>query len=264
MKLGLIVDIVLVLILVAVLAVGAKRGFIKMAYGFLGSVLALVIAVVAVSPITQIIVKETQWDEALTQKISAPIASNIPNSGASIFYHDLDGDGTKELAVDLGQGPEKFENIFSGTPYSSFSKLLEPLIKSKLPDQEGTVVFINVVTAAAVTLIFTIIGFILLWIIARILLAIIFAVARKLVDKTYIFHFLDKVLGGAMGAVMGVLVIFVAMTIIQFMQDLSFMGVVMDTIKESTLGKFVYGNNFIYNFITSIDIKNIFAGVFKV
>lgn len=264
MKFGILVDIALVLIIVIVLLIGLKRGFLKMLSGFLASVLAIVITVVLVSPLTGIVIKETQLDETLTQKIETPIAKNIPNSGAEVFYYDLNKDGVPIICVDLGNGPESFDNVFKGTPYATFSKVLEPIFKKQLDAPEiDRVVFIDVLTSTVVALIITICLFIVLWIVSKILLTIVMAIAKKLVDKTYIFHFADKLLGCLMGTVMGVLVIFIIFTVIQFMQNMAFMNQFMAILNESYFGKFILNNNILYEFINGIDIKSIIGKIGK-
>ena len=266
MNIGIIIDIVVVALVLIMTIVGIKRGFVKTVMGLATSVLVIVIAVLAVTPLTNAIVEGTELDDMLNDELGKSISEKLPNAYAKIYYFDTDGDDVKELIYEIDSERHPYDEIMGSSILKSVGNLAKPLVEDKvdMEDADSWVYFIDAITSSITGYIFLVGMFIVLLIVVRLLMAILIKLLKKAVSRLYIAHFLDKVLGGIFGLAVGALIIFVVLTIIQVLAPMEFMSVVNTELANTTLVKFIMDSNFLYTFIAEkIDVTGLLGNVGK-
>lgn len=275
-----ILDVVLIAIIALMIVLGIKRGLVKTCVGLVSTLLVIVVAVVAVNPLTGLIIEATPLDNQLQEALEAPLADKLPNAYAKIYYFDLDGDGeTKELVYEMDGVKAPFENIFAenkALSYINVAGLLKGSIEDALVENasangyedpqmvENKIDFIDGVTAPIVSIVFTVAVFIILLIVTRIVIALLLKLLQKIISRLYVVHFIDKMLGGIFGLAAGAIFVLVLLTVVQLLSQLAFMQAINDFISETIVTKFLMENNFLYDFITkSVNIGELMGSIGK-
>lgn len=275
-----ILDLVLVAIIVLMVMIGIKRGLVKTCVGLISTILVIVVAIVAVNPVTNLIIVGTEWDDDVRTSLESPLADKLPNAYAKVYYFDLNEDGEKELVYEMDGIKAPFEEIFkenavldfinvAGLLTDSVDGLLQENVENNpeiadYKDQTNTIDFIDGVTTPLTSIIFTGICFILLLIVSRIVIALLFKLLKKLVSSLYIVHFVDKMLGGVFGLAMGALFVLVLVTVIQILSQLAFMDAISEFMSKTIVTKFLMENNFLYDFlINSINLGELMGSLGK-
>ena len=75
---------------------------------------------------------------------------------------------------------------------------------------------------------------------------------KKLVTGTYIGYFINRVLGAILGITISGILVFSFLTVVRHMSTYQIIIPVNNLIKDSTITKFLYNNNFVYNLIAKI------------
>ncbi len=261
-----ILDVVLIALVALMVVVGIKRGLVKTCVGLVSTILVLVVAITAVTPLTNLVMVATEWDEGLQNTLETPLA-DVPNAYAKVYYYDIDEDGAeKELVFEIDGEMKEFDKIFEDNAVLNFlkvSNLLEKNIDGILQDnatangledykvQENSIDFIDGVTAPIVTIIFTAVIFIVLLVGTRIVIALLLKLLQKIISRLYIVHFVDKMLGGVFGLVAGALFVLIALTIVQLLSQLSFMEPVNAFISKTIVTQFLMEQNFLYELLVN-------------
>lgn len=278
MNWSIIVDIVLVAIVVITIFLGVKRGFVKSLVGLVSTAIIIAVAVLATSPLTQLIVAGTNLDDQLAETLEQPLAEKLPNAYATVYYTDYDNDPVTdvELVYKIDGEEHLFNEIFDDNAIikqlglvklirPSVEKILEQQAQNEnidLDDYSNTISFVDGVTVPIATAIITVIVFIALLIVTKIVLWILLKIFKKIVSRLYIAHFIDRMLGGIFGLAMGALLVLILLTILQLLSPLSFMEPVNDFLDKSVVTKFLMDNNILYRFVSEkIDLESIISKI---
>lgn len=278
MNWSIIVDIVLVAIVVITIFLGVKRGFVKSLVGLVSTAIIIAVAVLATSPLTQLIVAGTNLDDQLAETLEQPLAEKLPNAYATVYYTDYDNDPVTdvELVYKIDGEEHLFNEIFDDNAIikqlglvklirPSVEKILEQQAQNEnidLDDYSNTISFVDGVTVPIATAIITVIVFIALLIVTKIVLWILLKIFKKIVSRLYIAHFIDRMLGGIFGLAMGALLVLILLTILQLLSPLSFMEPVNDFLDKSVVTKFLMDNNILYRFVSEkIDLESIMSKI---
>lgn len=278
MNWSIIVDIVLVAIVVITIFLGVKRGFVKSLVGLVSTAIIIAVAVLATSPLTQLIVAGTNLDDQLAEALEQPLAEKLPNAYATVYYTDYDNDPVTdvELVYKIDGEEHLFNEIFDDNAIIKqlgLVKLIRPSVEKILKQQaqnenidldnySNTISFVDGVTVPIATAIITVIVFIALLIVTKIVLWILLKIFKKIVSRLYIAHFIDKMLGGIFGLAMGALLVLILLTILQLLSPLSFMEPVNDFLDKSVVTKFLMDNNILYRFVSEkIDLESIISKI---
>lgn len=261
---GILIDVVAVMIIIIALVAGAKKGLIKMCCGFISSVIVLVVAIMAASPLTGVIVSNTTWDNALADTLEVSISPQLPEPNLVISYHDFgDGNGAV-LAFQDSEGYHVYDEIFNNkTLYKSLSlhKIIRPAIVNSLKTADS-VYLIKAITSSISTLIILVATFFALLIAAKIVISILFHLLKKAVSSLYIMHFFDRFTGAVFGIAIGLVVILVILTVLQILETYAFMDPVNLAIEKSYLTKFAAEHNYLYKLIADrINISELLAKI---
>lgn len=278
MNWSILVDVVIVALVVLIIVLGVKRGFVRSIVGLVSAVAVLAGAIMLTSPVTGLITAGTDWDKQIAESLESPIAEKLPNAYATVYYTDYDNDVNTdvELVYKIDGEEHPFDEIFNGNAVIKqlgLAKLVRPAVEKLLHAQaeeenialdnfNNTINLIDGVTTPIATAILTVAVFFALLIVLWIVLWILLKIFKKVVSRIYIAHFLDKMLGGIFGLVMGVLVVLIILTVIQVLSPLSFMEPVNNFLSETVVTKFVMDNNFLYRFLAeSINIESLMSGI---
>lgn len=259
---GIILDLIVAVVVIMLLLFGIWRGAYKLIFGLVSSLLAIVLTVVLISSVTQLVVENTVIDDRIQSSIDASIRDKIPNPNAVIKLYDIDNDGEKaELGYEVDGEVKPFSTLLAGTPYSIFSGTVESMIKGAITGNEE-VVFATVLVATVVGYIMLAITFVALIIVFEILTKALMHLLRKFVTKTYLGHFFDKFLGAVLGLAIAAVFVFGALAIIKFLGTYTFIIPVNKLIEESTITKWLFNNNYLYNLlVSSFNVKGIIDNI---
>ena len=172
----LLLDIAVILILVLSFKLMAKKGFFKVIFNLMANIITIVLVSVLIQPATEILVN-TPFGEKISQNISESISDKTP-----------------EISYDS----EVFEFI---------PMVKKDLIMKGIDDtaeninREITKFFIKVIT------------YVLLFVIIRIIMSLLFILINS-VFKIPVISKMNRLVGGAVGLINGLIIIYIASAII--------------------------------------------------
>lgn len=260
---GLILDVVVVVIAVLLIIFGIWRGMYKLIFGLVSSLAALVLAVVLASSVTGFVIDKTNVDEMLYEALDETVQQAIPEEvDASNVEITFNVDGTVSIIHGV-ETPETITEYLANTPLSMVGGVLDSLLMS-----DATLAVINpnagqedaqpvhttladMLSKTAIVYIIMALSFILLWIVLYIVVRIVMAIIKRIVRTTYVGHFFDKVLGMVIGLLIAMVIIWGTLAVIRLLGTYTWIIPVNEIIEQSTLTKWLYENNFIYNFLVS-------------
>lgn len=212
-----IADVIVILIVLVFGLLGYKKGFIKTAFGMASFFVAIVLAFSLYKPVIYTITMNTEIDEWIYNTIAGKVEEkdsiNVENK-------------SDDISID-----EAIKNL----PENMKEQLGLDEIKA-----QAKVAIAERVTEIALN----IIAFISVYIIARVLLAILCFVLDKLMLLPVLKQ-LNEILGLIMGLLRGVFGIFIVFSVITFLSSVCNIEVTNLYISNSLIAKFLYENNFI-------------------
>lgn len=197
-------DLIIVSILVVSIVFGVRRGLIRSVIGLFGSIVALVLALVFSANLGSYIDANyinAPMREWLIGQLSAS-ASDVDVSSSEIPFDDLFAD-RPEFFVDTCE----FLNI----DLDEIAKTYETL-KNEGVDQAKSAIITTMVDPLS-AVISRVIAFAVIYIAAILIISIITLFSKFLTNLPIIRH-LDKLGGGALGALSGVLMVFIIVAIV--------------------------------------------------
>lgn len=273
---GIVIDIVVIALIILMVILGIKRGFVKSLFGLLSIVIALAAAIFLTAPVADAVAANTEWDEDLRQELATSIADTLPNSEASVRYVYVDGSEDPVLVYipeDTNEQAEFSEILSSGglwsiMPESWLNEAATDMLNAQaeadeidLDDPTNFVSFREVTSQALVNVIYSVAGFIVVFIAARVLIWLLLLLLRKVVRNVYIAYFVDKMLGGIIGLALGLVIVLVLLTILQLMGEMSFMAEVNELLESTTITRLLMENNFLYELIAeNVDLSGLLGG----
>lgn len=273
---GIVIDIVVIALIILMVILGIKRGFVKSLFGLLSIVIALAAAIFLTAPVADAVAANTEWDEDLRQELATSIADTLPNSEASVRYVYVDGSEDPVLVYipeDTNEQVEFSEILSSGglwsiMPKSWLNEAATDMLNAQaeadeidLDDPTNFVSFREVTSQALVNVIYSAAGFIVVFIAARVLIWLLLLLLRKVVRNVYIAYFVDKMLGGIIGLALGLVIVLVLLTILQLMGEMSFMAEVNELLESTTITRLLMENNFLYELIAeNVDLSGLLGG----
>lgn len=126
---GIIIDIVLVLFVLASVYLGYKKGLVSVAVSLIAFIAAIVITLVLYRPIGNLIIEKTDWDEKLQQTIQEKLQGENSNKEDKTIADDI-VEGAKKEIVPGTSKTIAVNIIYGGTMIGLFivSRLLLLLI----------------------------------------------------------------------------------------------------------------------------------------
>ena len=274
---GLIVDVSIAVVLVLLIVFGTWRGMYKLIYGLVSGLLAIVLAIVLAGTVTSFIVEKTELETTLNGAVNQTVLGAIPaeldaqnvhvrfTDGGATVVRDETGDTYESISAYVAQ---------TGSSLSAVASLLDSIATNESvvsnfssTDEEGTVTttsptLADLLCIAATTYILLAASFIALWIGGYIVVRLLMFLLKKLITHTYVGHFLNKVLGFVIGAVIGMVLIWGALAVIRLLGTYTWIIPVNNVINSSTLTKFLYENNYLYTFLVeTMNLQDTISGI---
>lgn len=157
--------------------------------------------------------------------------------GTSLYIRLKDNIINNPALQGAGNTVESMKEVIADLPLPDFLKSILQGIGGV--DQLGT---------SLAELIANIVSVILLFIVARLALMIIFAIIERVV-KLPVLKQIDKFGGFLLGAVQGVLIVFVLFTVLMLLLSSAQFNGIHDAINNSIIAKYLYEHNFIVKLI---------------
>lgn len=218
MKIGIIVDLIIIILFILSIWEGYKKGLTKYLLKIFTFVLSIIISFILFKPISNLVINQTQIDD------------NIQDTVIKTFKEDKQ---------------EKEDNSKKDTS-NIFLIYIEDKI-SEVGDEAKD--YVLEITAKEISnLIVNIIVFIVLFIVSRIVLIFIKAIA-DLIKKIPVIKQFDELGGGIYGALRAIIIILILFTILDAIIPVLQTQNILTIIDESIIAKFIYENNFIIQII---------------
>lgn len=285
MNYGIILDIGIVVFVLLFVIFGVWRGFYKIIYGLISSLAAVVLAVVLASTVAGFIMEKTTLDERLYSALDTNLTNVIPKdldaSNVIIRYQYNEETQKYEMKV-LYEATESesisayLENKGASTIYKFAGSFIDTLLnndtikksieRSAKPSgaaetETYSTTLANIIVLITTALIMIAAVFILLWIALYIVIRLLMLLVKKIVNHTYIGHFLDKLLGFALGGGISLIIVWGVLAIFRMLTTYSFIIPINQVIEASTITKLLYNNNFLYNLLITANFQQTLIGL---
>ncbi len=194
MKIGLIIDAILILIVIINIINGRIRGMVKVLRGFLVPILAILLAVSLNGPATET-VREMEFFDKIETKVSELVAEKVPSFSTSADTSSLTPQERAELEALLGQfdmTEEEKNSILGGNSAQTTKDALQELINNAIA--RG-------------------IAYLGVFLLAVLVLSILFAILGAIFKNALLRH-ADHVLGTVVGGLRGVLLVCVIVFVV--------------------------------------------------
>lgn len=208
-----IADIIAILIVASLVVWGMKKGFVKAVFSLGSLLISLILSLILYPPVTNFLAGSAVGDFVRLNVIKM-----------------LGGEGASAPAASGDSSALNLPEVF-GTAI----RQAETTAKESLA---------NVVADLALTLL----GIIVVFILVKILLFLVLKIL-SVVTKLPLIRTANKLLGGGVGAVYGILVIYLLLALLTFITTLSATNLPTQIVQESRVVSVMYDNNILFNFL---------------
>ena len=224
-------DIAVLIIIVVFTFIGLKNGFLYSVFRLLSYVLSVIFAIKFYPILSGMLLKTSIYTNIKTAVINGIVKQQSANVSAL-------KEKSSQAIVDGLKLPEFIKN-----------SILENIDKK---DIFGVQKILEAVGSEIATLVINILSVILLYIIIR--FALIFTrVIIKTISKIPVFKQLDKTGGLVLGAIEGILVVYILCAVLVLFSAFPKFTSTIDGIQSSQFANFFYQNNFIVSWMTPSD-----------
>ena len=233
---SLFLDLVLLAVLVMFVVLGAKKGFIRALLDGFSTLIAGVLAYTFVEPASQY-----AYDSFVRNLVRNSL-SNALNSTTNDF-----GSVTEKVEILIDKIPESAIN-FSAKFGFNVDAVADSIIKSRPSDKEVLIdtIMTDIADKIMMPLVETI-TFIVLLVAFVFVLAVVIRLFDSLIKKIPVVKETDKIFGALLGLLKGVIVIFVACTVLAFIAGSSQDEQFVEIVTSSKILEFVNNNNPLLN-----------------
>ncbi len=222
---AIIIDFIILAIMVICIALGYRKGLIGVAVNILGFFIALLIALILYTPISNFIINNTSIETTLQEAISDTVASYVIQSEEST-EEETEDNSSKVMA--------DYINDF----------IEEEKQKAQTTEKE---IINNVSEKVAINIIKIAVG-IIVFIIAKIALIFVKALANIIAKLPIIGQF-DKLGGIIYGVLQGLIIIYIILALISLIAPTMGDSALIEAINSSLIGKAMYNNNIILKMV---------------
>lgn len=206
-----IIDICIILTIIIAVLIGKKVGLIKYLVSMCSLILSLVLALILCRPLGNFLIQNTQIDEKIKEGVIS-----------SIGVEDIELDTDNKL-------PESFNKYLN--------KASEDIneSKDKIQDNMATKISRNIVY---------VISYVLVFIIAKVIILVL-SIVGKIVEKLPVLKQANEIGGMVCGAVYGVLIIYIAISIFSAVSPVLKENFITNQINKGYVGRYIYNNNIV-------------------
>lgn len=216
------VDIAILGIILLFAIVGLIKGFMKTLLSFAGTVLAIVLAYFLTKPV-----------------VTALAGSNIESFVSEKVLSVLSGIGGM-MTTEIPSYEVLVELLSASVPVYVAESLANSI--SEYIGTAADQTLAELLTPGLTNIVLNIIVFIILFIAFMIVFAILKSVAKAF-KSIKIIDFIDKVLGFALGAILGVAFVYFVLLIFTFLTGMEGITPIIDAINTSKIGSIMYNQN---------------------
>ena len=211
---GIILDVIVVAIIALNVYLCYKKGLVNLAVGLIAVVAAIILSIILYRPITNLVIENTEFDEAIENTIVKTFAPEGTEEGQVQYVGIL-----SYLETELGNAVNETKNE---VVYETAGAMAEKIL--------NLIVFIIIFTAVRV-----------------VLFALTFV--ADAITSLPILKQLDDVGGIIYGLLKALLIIYVVLAVVSVIVSFTANTAISDTISSSYVTKFFYDNNVLLNIL---------------
>lgn len=229
-------DLVLLAVLILFVVFGVKKGFIRALLDGFSTLIAGILAYTFTESASQYAY------DAFVRNMVRNSLSNALNSTTNDF-----GTITEKVEILINKIPESAIN-FSAKLGFNINAVTDSVIKSNPADKDVLIdtIMTEIADKIMMPLVETV-TFIVLLVVFVLALAIVIRLFDGIIKKIPVVKETDKIFGGLLGVLKGVVVLFVACTVLAFMADSSQDEQFVEIVSSSKILEFVNNNNPLLN-----------------
>ncbi len=230
-------DIAVLVIIAVFTFIGLKSGFLYSVFRLLSYILSVIFAIKFYPVLSGMLQETVLYTNIKTAVINGITKQQTANASSVITQQ-----------ADNSAGISSVQTIVEGLKLPGFIKesILENVVEK---DILGVQKMLDAVGSEIATLVINILSVILIYIIIR--LALIFAkVLIKTIAKIPVFKQLDKTGGFILGAIEGILVVYILCAVLILFSAFPKFESTIDNIESSRLANYFYQNNFIVSWMS--------------
>lgn len=217
-----VVDLVIIAILALCILLGYKRGLTRSLIKILSFVLALIIALILFKPVSDFVINNTQIDD------------KIKDSVVQIFINEESNNSDNKKDKEETTVAQPIINYMNEQVEKSTEQ-----VKSDAVNKVAIQISVLLVNIGVIILIFIIVRFLLIFVKA----------ITSLITKLPVIKQCDKLGGIAFGAIEGLVIIFMALSIITLIVPITGNYTITKLIGQSIIGSILYNNNLLLEII---------------
>jgi len=236
-----ILDIIIIVTLVVMFFTGYLRGFIKTLFDLVSIVLTFLITYTLYPYVSKFIMTKTDTYKNLSESISKTFNFDKLLEGAVTKEAQFDAIGNLPL-------PLNFKEMLTSNNNPEMFKLLN--VSS----------FTEYVSSSLATIVVNVIVFLVLFLIIYTILTILVNMLN-LLSKLPGLNQVNKLSGAALGLLMGLILVFVALTILSIIISTKNATTLVELIDQSTIASFLFYNNPFMDFLDDNISNNYFWNI---
>lgn len=213
-KMGIVVDLILVLVLLVFIFMGYKRGLTGSLLKLVSFAAAIVLALILYNPVANLVIENTNIDEKMAQSIIDIFSKNEENE------EEEDNKGVQNTIIN--NISKEIENATEET-------------RDSIVEQSARNSSIMVIKIGSAIVIF---------LVAKIALVVVSFFIKGITELPIIKQ-VDAIGGIAYGFIEGMLIIYIVLAIISFVGVLWEGNTAVDAIEKSVIGSMLYNNNIV-------------------
>ena len=225
---SILIDLLIILSIAVFTFLGYKKGLIKVAFGLLSFVVALVLALILYKPVSNVIINNTEIDEKISTSISGALQKkyNIDPNAKNVQLQ-LDTESMKNL-------PEAITSYVSEYTSDAISSTAGQLVENLADKITILIINLGVLT--------------ILNVVIRLLLLLAKALADVIAELPIIKQ-CDKFGGTVYGLLKGIISVYLVFAIILMFSPVLNIEQFTQSINDSYIGYFIYNNNILLNIL---------------
>ncbi len=222
--------IVVIGFIILMIAVGYQRGFIKIALSLISMIITLFLTSFFTPHVKNFLLEETKIETSIQAEVGS-------------YFDEIIGDSMAQLTV--GQQMKAIENL--PLPNSILQTLKENN-NSAIYETLGVDTFSDYISGYLTQMIMSAIAFVLTFILVFVVIRIVFF-ALNIISHLPIIKGINKLLGGALGFIQGILILWILALILTAFSGTEWGIELMRMVQESQLLSAIYNNNILMKII---------------
>lgn len=223
---AIVVDIIIIGIMLVCILLGYKKGLIRVAVNILGFFIALLIALILYTPISNFIINNTSIQPTLKEAIRGTVTSYVIKTEENEESNEVEDNSPKVMTDYINGFVEEQKQKAEQTEKDIINNVSETVANNLIKIAVGILVFIT----------------------AKIALLFVKALAKVISNLPIIGSF-NKLGGAIYGVLQGLLIIYILFAVLSVFAPTMENSGILEAINTSIIGKVMYNNNIILKII---------------